>query len=157
MYNVEMGKVNVDLTSDQIKAARVQLIYLAANEENKADVKKKMQQIRDGLKTSETSFYVTAKEQTEADEIECLIGNSDSRTNLAKAVVALKKGQTTDVIEESDGFYLAYCIEANAKSVRKEYRNQVVQEKQTKAFQEAYKSWSEKFDVKVSKALLAED
>lgn len=157
MYNVEIGKVNVELTDEQIKAARVQLIYRQASESNKEDVKAQTEQIRQGLESSQTSFYTVAKENSQADEIECIVGNSDSRTNLAKAVASLAQGQISNVIEESDGFYIAYCIEPSSADLQEEYRNQVVQDKQTEAFQNAYRTWSEKFEVKVSKALLSVD
>lgn len=155
MYNVQIGKVSADLTADQIRAARVQLIYCQANQDNKAQVKAKADQIRQSLNTDGRSFYTIAKSSTEQDEIECVIGNSDSRRNLAKAVLALQQGQISNVIEEADGFYIAYCLQPDSPAIQQEYRNQVVQERQTQAFQKAYKSWSEKFEVKVSKALLA--
>lgn len=155
MYNVQIGKVSADLTADQIKAARVQLIYCQADSNSREQVKAKMEQIRQNLNTSGYSFYATAKTNTEQDEIECVIGNSDRRGNLAKAVVALKQGEISNVIEEADGFYIAYCLQPDSAALQQEYRNQVVQERQIQAFQEAYKSWSEKFEVKVSKALLA--
>lgn len=157
MYHVEIGKVKAELTQEQIQAARVQLIYRRANAENKADVKAQTEQLRKSLDTSQTSFYTVAKENSQADEIECIVGNSDSRTNLAKAVAALGQGQISNVIEESDGFYIAYCVQPTSADLQEEYRNQVVLDKQTEAFQKAYQSWSEKFEVKVSKALLAAD
>lgn len=157
MYNVEIGKVNVQLTEEQIQAAKVQLIYRQANDKNRADVKAQTEQLRKSLDTSQTSFYTVAKQNSQADEIECIVGNSDSRTNLAKAVTALRQGQVSQVIEESDGFYIAYCVQTSSADLQEEYRNQVVQEKQTEAFQKAYKTWSDKFEVKVSKALLAAD
>lgn len=155
MYNVQIGKVSADLTADQIRAARVQLIYCQANQNNKDQVKTKVEQLWNSLNTDGRSFYAMAKNSTEQDEIECIVGNSDTRRNLAKTVLALKQGQISNVIEEKDGFYIAYCLQPDAPDIQQEYRNQVVQERQTQAFQKAYKSWSEKFEVKVSKALLA--
>lgn len=157
MYNVEIGKVKLDLTADQIRAAKVQLIYRAADSKNKASVKTEMEQLRQSLDTSQSSFYATAKENTQADEVECIVGNSDSRTSLAKTVLALKQGQISNVIEEKDGFYIACCVEPDSAELQQQYRNQVVQEKQTEAFRKAYKTWSDKFQVKVSKALLSDN
>ncbi len=155
MYNVEIAKVKADFTAAQIKAAKVQLIYLAAGEKNRAEVKAKIDGIRQSLNTGQNSFYTVAKANTEADEIECMVGNSDTRTNLAKAALALKQGQISNVVEEKDGYYIAFCLQPDSAALEQEYRNQVVQDKQTEAFQNAYKTWSEKFEVKVSKALLS--
>jgi len=155
MYNVEIAKVKADLTPEQMKAAKVQLIYLAAGQKNKAEVKTKIDGIRQSLNTSQTSFYTVAKANTELDEIECVVGNSDTRINLAKAVLSLKQGQISNVVEEKDGYYIAFCLQPDSPALEQEYRNQVLQDKQTEAFQNAYKIWSEKFEVKVSKALLS--
>ena len=69
--------------------------------------------------------------------------------------MALKKGQISNVIEENNGFYIAFCVKQDSAELQQQYRNQVVQDKQTEAFQKAYKNWSDKFQVKVSKALLS--
>ena len=132
-----------------------ELIYQAANAKNKETVKNTMSRILSEVTSSQNSFYTVAKNKTQADAIEYVIGNQDSRTNLAKAVVSLKKNQTSALIEEKDGFYIAHCIQTNSAALQQQYRNQLVSEKQTESFQKTYKTWSDKFDVKVSKALLA--
>lgn len=155
MYNVQIGKVNADLATNQIKAARVQLIYRRANDDNKAQIKTQMEQLRQKLNTSDTNFYSEAKASSEQDEIECIVGNSDERKNLASTVLSLKQDQVSGVIEESDGFYIACCMQPDCAELQQEYRNKVVLDKQIETFQKEYKKWSEKFEVKVSKALLA--
>ena len=89
-----------------------ELIYQAANAKNKETVKNTMSRILSEVTSSQNSFYTVAKNKTQADAIEYVIGNQDSRTNLAKAVVSLKKNQTSALIEEKDGFYIAHCIPA---------------------------------------------
>lgn len=154
MYNIEIGKVSADLTAEQIKAARVQLIYLKADDANRAEVKEKAEQFRQSVKGAGNSFYMVAKNNTESDEVEVLVGGSDKRTKLAKTVLGMKKGAVSPVIEEKDGIYLAYCVQTDSKELETQYRNQVIMEKQTQAFQQAYSTWSDQFEVKVSKALL---
>ena len=151
MYNVQMGKLKIDYAANTLSAAKVELIYQAANAKNKETVKNTMSRILSEVTSSQNSFYTVAKNKTQADAIEYVIGNQDSRTNLAKAVVSLKKNQTSALIEEKDGFY----IQTNSAALQQQYRNQLVSEKQTESFQKTYKTWSDKFDVKVSKALLA--
>lgn len=157
MYNIEIGKVNANLTAEQIKAARVQLIYWKADDKNRAEVKKRAEQVHQSFTGTKNNFYSIAKNNTEAAEIEVLVGASDTRTSLAKTVLGMKKGAISNVIGEKDGFYIAYCVEPSSKAVEEEYKNQVVLQKQTQAFQEAYKGWSDKFEVKVSKALLVKN
>lgn len=157
VYNVEIGKVNANLTPEQMKAARVQLIYLKADAKNKEQIRQKAEQLRQSIAAEGgNSFYKVAKENTEGDELETIVGGSDSRINLANAAVVLKKGQMSAVVEEKDGFYLAYCIAQDSPELQQEYRNQVVADRQIETFQKVYEKWSQKYEVKISRALLVE-
>lgn len=154
MYNIAIGKVNVNITAEQSQAARVQLLYLKADEKTKVEVKKKADVLCQQAKTSNTSFYTLARANSEKEEIECLVGRLDSRTNLVNTVMGMKRYDVSNVIEEKDGYYIVYCVEPGNKEIYSEYKNQVVEERQISAFQKAYKEWSGKYEVKVSKSLL---
>lgn len=156
MYNVIIGKVDVNVTEEQAQAARVELIYKRIEPETKGEVKENMDALHQQLETSGKSFYTLAKANTQAEEVEYLVGRLDSRTNLVNAVMSMQVGQVSPVIEETDGYYIAYCVEGPGKEINDQYRNQVVEERQTKAFQDAYKKWSDAYEVKASKSLLAE-
>lgn len=152
MYNIIVGKADVKLTDNQCQAARVQLIYLGAG----AD-KETVRKTAEGLRTKALkagSFYTFAREHTQMDEVECLIGRQDTRERLATACLALKRGAISEVIEEADGFYIACCIETDSKALRKEYKNQVVEKRQNEAFTDAYRMWAKGYEVKASKSLL---
>lgn len=153
MYNIVTGEVDVSMTDDQCQAARVQLIYLKADDSNRDTVRQTADQLLSRAKSA-SSFYALAKENTQSDELECLIGRQDSRSALVRGVLALKENAISNVIEESDGFYIAYCVSPDSKSIRKAYKKQVIEEKQDEAFAKSYKQWSESYDVKVSKSLL---
>lgn len=155
MYQVVTGKVDVNVPEQDSQAAKVQLIYLKTTAQNKEQVRQTAQQLCQQAKTAETSFYSLAKANTQAEEIECYVGRMDSRTNLVNAVFGLKKNAVSDVIEESDGFYIAFMLQTPNEETNKVYKNQVVAERQMNAFKDSYKKWSEQYDVKVSKSLLA--
>jgi hypothetical protein len=154
MYSIVIGDISV--TSDQLKAARVQLVYLAADDQNKEQVREQAQSLCEQAKALSGNFYRFARENTEKDDVEYLIGEKDSRTALASTVLAMKQYGISDVIEESDGFYIAYCVEPASDSLSEEYKNQYVEDEQVQAFQSAYADWSESYGVRVSKSLLVE-
>lgn len=153
MYNIITGKTEVNLSDDQCQAARVHLIYLKADDANREQARQKATELQSVAKSA-SSFYTLAKENTQAGQVEYLIGRQDSRTKLAQTVLGMKEGSISNVIEESDGFYIAYCVEENNKSIRNEYKNQIVEERQNKAFADEYKKWADAYEVKVSKSLL---
>lgn len=156
MYRVVSGQVDVNVTAEQARAARVQLIWLKTEGQDKAAVKQKADALLQQANSSAGSFYRLAKENTQAGEVEYIIGQMDERRNLAAAVLGLKKYQISGVIEEQDGYYIAYCVKPSSAKINEEYKNQVVSERQISQFQKAYKEWSGQYEVKVSKSLLAE-
>lgn len=156
MYNIVIGKAKVKLTNEQCQASRVQLIFLQADNGNRDTVRKTAAELRSQA-LKESSFYSFAREQSQADQIEVLVGQQDARTKLAEAVLKLKQGGISEVIEEADGYYIAYCVERDNKSIRTEYKNQVVEERQNEAFAMAYSEWAACYEVKASRSLLVEE
>lgn len=156
MYRVISGQVDVNVSEEQSRAARVQMIYLKTQGQDKAAVKKKADELCQQAKTSAGSFYKLARESTQGSEIEGIVGQMDTRSVLANTVLGMKKYEVSGVIEEKDGYYIAYCVTPSDKSINAAYKNQLVEERQIREFQNAYKEWSEQYEVKVSKSLLAE-
>lgn len=68
----------------------------------------------------------------------------------------MKKGEDSKVIEEKDAFYLVHVLQPSSKSLNDSYKNQLVSQTQTKAFQDDYNSWAGQYGVRVSKTLLAD-
>lgn len=156
MYNIVIGKAKVKLSNEQCQAARVQLIFLRADKDNRETVKKTADELRVQAE-KENSFYSFAKEHTGAEQVESLVGRQDARAKLAEAVLKLKQGSISEVIEETDGYYIAYCVEEDSKDIRTEYKNQVVEERQNEAFAMAYSGWAAGYEVKASRSLLVEE
>lgn len=156
MYRVIIGKVDVNVTAEQARAAKVQLLFLKTEGQDKAKVKQKAEELHQKAVSGPGSFYKLAKENTQGSQVETIIGQMDTRKTLAGTVLGMKKYQVSGVVEEKDGYYIAYCLCPPGKKINEEYRNQVVAERQVQGFQKAYKEWSEQYEVKVSKSLLAE-
>lgn len=153
MYNIVTGNADTELAKKDCEAARIQYIYMEANDTNREDVKQTMSELKNRAKSG-GSFYRLAKENTSSGVTESLIGLADERSRLAQAVLSMKQGEISDVIEESDGYYLVYCVEENSKKIREEYRNQIIEKRQNKAFADAYKKWADACEVRASRSLL---
>ena len=155
MYRVISGQADTGVSDDGLSAYRVQLIFKAAGEDRE-EVRNKTEKLRKKIARSDMSFYTFAKKETELPEIEAVIGSSDERKNLWTTVTSLRNNVVSPLIEESDGFYIAMVLEKPNDTLNTEYRNQVVTDKQTEAFQKTYEEWSKNYDVEVSDALLSD-
>lgn len=153
MYNIVAGQV----TSDQsATAVKLQQLFKAADDSNREQVRADMEKLQKKISSSDKSFFYHARLESEKPEIETVVGSLDARKNLLSAAQNGNIGTVSDVIEESDGFYIIYVLKREDEDMDTEYRNQVVSDEQVKAFQDAYTKWSKHYEVEVSDALLTE-
>ncbi len=155
MYRVITGQAETGVATSGLSAYRVQLLFKAAGD-NREKVKADIEKLQKKIAGSEKSFYIYAKKETELPEVEYVIGSLDERKNLWSTVTSLRNQTISPVIEEADGFYIAMVLKKPNDELNTEYRNQVVTDKQTEAFQKSYEEWSKNYDVEVSDALLSD-
>lgn len=155
MYDVVTGNVEANVDEASMQAAKVLLVFYPADEGNRADVQMQIEALKTEFGKHKGNFYSFVKDQTGKSPEEVIIGKLDSRTNLAAAALTMKKYTLSEVVSEQDGFYLMYCLKNNTKGLNKAYREQYIAEQQNMTFQAAYENWAEKYEVKVSKSLLA--
>lgn len=154
MYDVVTGNVNSTVDEASLQAVKLLMIHLDADDSNREQVRSKANLLSAELSKYKGNFYSFAEEKTGKAPEETIIGNMDSRKNLANTALALHRSTASGVIEENDGFYIVYCLKNNTNGLRKVYREQYIAEQQNSTFQAAYENWSEKYEVKVSKSLL---
>ncbi len=157
IYDVVTGNVEANVDEANMQAAKVLMLHLEADESNRDTVKKQIEGMAAELSAYSGNFYSFVREKTGKAPEETIIGKMDSRTTLVNTALGMKKGMTSGVIEEADGFYLIHCLKCNTRGLNKVYREQYITELQNKTFQAAYENWAEKYEVKVSKSLLAAD
>ena len=157
VYDVEAAKAVSSVNTDELNAARVLLIKLPIKQDNKDEVKNNATNLVSEAKKFGGNFYTFARQKTGKSPTEEIIGSMDSRANLEQSVLSMKNGAISDVIEESDAMYVAYCIDKGGKSVKEEYKNTVLATVRNDAFKTEYGKWSEQYEVRVSSALLGKE
>ena len=155
MYNVVAGKVNSNLSADEMQATKAAVLQLNFNKDNKESVRQTANQLLQQAKEGTNSFYSIAKNNTQGDEVEVLLGKKDSNTTLANTALGMGKNEISNVIEEKNAFYIIQILQTSNDQINGEYKNQIVQKMQEEAFQQAYQEWAEAYEVKVSRSLLA--
>ena len=153
MYHIVAGGVDTADVSGA-NAYRVQLIFKKKKDDVETQ-RTQMENLQRDISSSEKSFYTYALEESDSDEIETVIGSLDERKNLYNTVISTKNNVVSSVVEENDGFYLAYVIEKPNDEINLEYQNDVISARQTDEFQKVYGEWSENYDVEVSDQLLS--
>lgn len=155
MYDVVTGGVQANVDEASMQAAKVLMLYLPANDSDREQVKSQADAMAAELGQYKGNFTTFVKDKTGSAPEEVIIGKMDGRTNLVNTALAMERYTTSGVIEEKDGFYLIYCLKSNTKGLNKVYQEQYTAEQQNQTFQAAYENWAEKYEVRVSKSLLA--
>lgn len=154
VYDVVTGNVEATVDETAMQAAKVLAVFYPAGADNRDAVRAQIDALAADVKKYKGNFYSCVKDKTGSAPKEMIIGRLDKRAALAAAALAMQKYTVSDVVEESDGFYLMYCLKNNTKGLNKVYREQYVADQQNTTFQAAYENWAEKYEVKVSKSLL---
>ncbi len=155
VYTVTTGTPEVIGEVGKSSAYKVLLLYKKAGD-NKDQTRQDTEKLQQKIASSNKSFYAYARQESDLDEVETIIGSLDERKNLWMQVMSMKNNVVSPVVEEEDGFYIVMVVEKPNDEINTEYRNEVVTQKQIAAFQKSYEEWSKQYDVDVSESLLSD-
>lgn len=121
------------------------------SDDEKAQLKSQAEAIASGLKEG-GDLNTLAEEQ--GATVQTLTFDKDTTSpdeDLIKAADALGEGESTDVIETEKGCYVAKVTSLLDRTATDSKKSQIVQERQTKLYDDTLKKWRKKADIKVHK------
>ena len=123
------------------------------SDDEKAQLKSQAEAIASGLKEG-GDLNALAEEQ--GATVQTLTFDKDTTSpdeDLIKAADALGEGESTDVIETEKGCYVAKVTSLLDRTATDSKKSQIVQERQTKLYDDTVKKWRKKVDIKVHKGV----
>lgn len=123
------------------------------SDDEKAQLKSQAEAIASGLKEG-GDLNALAEEQ--GATVQTLTFDKDTTSpdeDLIKAVDALGERESTDVIETEKGCYVAKVTSLLDRTATDSKKSQIVQERQTKLYDDTVKKWRKKADIKVHKGV----
>ena len=123
------------------------------SDDEKAQLKSQAEVIASGLKEG-GDLNALAEEQ--GATVQTLTFDKDTTSpdeDLIKAADALGEGESTDVIETEKGCYVAKVTSLLDRTATDSKKSQIVQERQTKLYDDTVKKWRKKADIKVHKGV----
>ena len=121
------------------------------SDDEKAQLKSQAEAIASGLKEG-GDLNALAEEQ--GATVQTLTFDKDTTSpdeDLIKAADALGEGESTDVIETEKGCYVAKVTSLLDRTATDSKKSQIVQERQTKLYDDTLKKWRKKANIKVHK------
>lgn len=123
------------------------------SDDEKTKLKSQAEAVASGLKEG-GDLNTLAEEQ--GATVQTLTFDKDTTSpdaDLIKAADALGEGESTDVIETDKGCYVAKVTSLLDRTATDSKKSQIVQERQTKLYDDTVKKWRKKADIKVHKSV----
>lgn len=157
VYNIATNEVNTNISNDQAKQIKVQLLEVMTkgtdkegnqidlDEQKKKDAKKQAEKLREeALQAEDFSSFATSN--TDQPEVELTFGKGDY-PQIEEAAFALKQGEISNVIETDSGFVIVKLISAFDEEATNAKKEQIIEQERNKVFAEKYKTWSSGYKV----------
>lgn len=123
------------------------------SDDEKVQLKSQAEAIASGLKEG-GDLNALAEEQGATVQTQTFDKDTTSPDeDLIKAADALGEGESTDVIETEKGCYVAKVTSLLDRTATDSKKSQIVQERQTKLYDDTVKKWRKKADIKVHKGV----
>lgn len=123
------------------------------SDDEKVQLKSQAEAIASGLKEG-GDLNALAEEQ--GATVQTLTFDKDTTSpdeDLIKTADTLGEGESTDVIETEKGCYVAKVTSLLDRTATDSKKSQIVQERQTKLYDDTVKKWRKKADIKVHKSV----
>lgn len=153
-----------DITDEEAAQKKMVYVYFAISttdpqsgavdtltDKEKKQLKKDAEEFA-GAAAEAEDFKALAKEKGyEASEASFDASSTTPDAALCQAADKLKKGETTDVIEGSSGYYVARLVSTFDKEATETKKNSLLAQKQSEAVEKQIKKWKKEADIKVYK------
>lgn len=143
VYTTLTEKVGEDVSEEEARVIQVQYIRISKSEEARKTLEKVIRIVND----KNWSFSQEAKRYTQDQKIDETMKKNEIKRNYEKEAFRLKTGQISKVIEEENDYYLVYCVNSYDETATTANKNEIVQEKREKYFQEKYDTYLKTVDT----------
>lgn len=159
--------LNVDTEVSDEEARQVVLYYLfvakygldedgahtVLEEEELLKVRERAELLAAEAKLTE-DFYTFAKNNTDdTDEIVLTVGRGEMLEELEKVAFGLQEGEVSGLVETDTGYFLLYCKTYQEEEATEQAKEEIILERQEKAFSENYALWEIETTVWVDETL----
>lgn len=161
MYDVTTGQVETTIPNEEVKQVRIQSLFVMtegvdkngveislSKAEKKKALKKLKEMVKDAKETN--TFYNIASTNSDAKQVEYVFGKDNMPEEFGEEAMALKTGEYSDILEKPNGYYVLYCVSDYDEDATQEKKEEIIQDKQDKVFQESYTEWSKEYKVRMS-------
>lgn len=162
VYDITTSDVDTEVSDKEAKQVTIWQILLKTSskdkegneslmeeEEKKVVLKKARNLLKKARETED--FQAFAKENTEDIKVEYTFGKGDMNKVIEDTSFGLKTNQLSGIVESEHGYHILYCVSDFNEDATADKKEDIIMDRQTKAFEEIYKEWLKGYSVTINK------
>jgi len=146
LFNDMTSQVAVEVSSDQARVISIQ--YISVDSSDKIDIAKARIDAGD-------SFFYVARETNSDGEYEYELKRGEMDTVFEDAAFNLKTGETSNIIQCGEKYYIIKCISDNNKTKTESNKNSIISDKKLNAFNDIFESYEASLYVEFNENIWA--
>lgn len=122
-------------------------------EEQLESAKDRAYELREDALTASNFYDFAAANSDDEDEVQITVGKGDMKPELESVAFALEEGEISEVVDTEDGYFVFKCISLLDRDATDSKKEDIIIERQEKAFDVEYSNWEKEKEVKLNKDL----
>ena len=156
VYEVATNDVEVDVKESESKVPTVKQIEVLFEDENrtsksikkiKEEAYEKIEEAKGKISFDCSNFTAVAEEMSDSNQTEVEVTCHTNEKAYREAALSLKKGEISDIVETSQGYYILYCVVENDEDAMRENEENIIKSRQDEIFAAKYDEWIREYDV----------
>ena len=165
MFYVATDDVDTDISDEEARQVKLQVIQVktAGQDENGNTVpadsatikaaKKRADKLYEQAQDTE-DFLALAQKSSDSTRYEFTVGSDSEELEQAviTAAFSLTTGEISQVVEGEQGYYIVYCVDEMDEEATQAKKEEIISQRQTKAFTEKYAQWMQDMKVDINQS-----
>lgn len=164
VFEVTTNDVDTQVSEDESKQITIWqiLIKTGGEDENGKKIKLTEKEKKQALKKArrlleqakeQEDLYSFAEKYTQDIDVEYTFGKGEMPKEVEDAAFSLKTGEFSGIVASEEGYHILYCVTDYDEAATDEVKEKIIEERQNAAFEKAYATWSEKYEVDLNKQM----
>lgn len=157
VFSIATNEVDTNISDEEAKQIRLERLVVLTkgedrnglkvdmSEEQKQEALNRANQLLEQTNAVE-DFRAFCESNSDFSEVELTFGSGDDK-EIEEPAFSLAEGQVSGVIETSYGYVILKCVSTFDEEATAQHKEELIAERQNKAFGEKYKTWSSEYKV----------
>lgn len=147
LYMDMTNNIQIEVSADEARVIKIQYISCGTRE----DAQKALNSINGG-----ENFYQVARRVNGDGEYECELKRGQTEKGFEDVVFGLESGETSEILESMDRFFIVRCVSDNEKNKTDNNKNDIITKKKLDEFNKVFEKYESSIFVHINDKMFNE-